>query len=135
MADCGGRLWWSFQMVVWTLFKSAQSDRGSKTSATPGLSPHPMGFLSQETDLPYPPATLSSRPIQFTFLLCSWSVNKSCLTLWTPWTVAHWAPLSKGFPGKNTGVGCHFLLQGNLPNPVSKAASPVSPALAGRYVE
>ena len=29
----------------------------------------------------------------------------------TPWTVAHWAPLSMDFPGKNTGVGCHALLQ------------------------
>ena len=29
----------------------------------------------------------------------------------TPWTVAPWAPLSMYFPGKNTGVGCHFLLQ------------------------
>ena len=29
----------------------------------------------------------------------------------TPWTVAHQAPLSMGFPGKNTGGGCHFLLQ------------------------
>ena len=31
----------------------------------------------------------------------------------TPWTVAHQAPLSMGFnsPGKNTGLGCHFLLQ------------------------
>ena len=28
----------------------------------------------------------------------------------TVWTVAHQAPLSMGFPGKNTGVGCHFLL-------------------------
>ena len=28
----------------------------------------------------------------------------------TPWTVAHQAPLSMDFPGKNTGVGCHFLL-------------------------
>ena len=30
------------------------------------------------------------------------------------WTVAHQAPLSMGhsFPGKNTGVGCDFLLQG-----------------------
>ena len=26
----------------------------------------------------------------------------------TPWTVAHQTPLSMGFPGKNTGVGCHF---------------------------
>ena len=30
----------------------------------------------------------------FAMLLCSWD-----------------------FPGKNTGVGSHFLLQGNLPNP------------------
>ena len=31
----------------------------------------------------------------------------------TSWTVAHQLPLSTGFfPGKNTGVGCHFLLQG-----------------------
>ena len=29
----------------------------------------------------------------------------------TPWTVAYHAPLSMGFPGKSTGVGCHFLLQ------------------------
>ena len=30
----------------------------------------------------------------------------------TPWTVAHQAPLFMGFPGKNTWVGCHLLLQG-----------------------
>ena len=30
----------------------------------------------------------------------------------TPWTVACQTPLSMGFPGKNSGVGCHFLLQG-----------------------
>ena len=29
----------------------------------------------------------------------------------TPWTVAYQVPLSRDFPGKNTGVGCHFLLQ------------------------
>ena len=28
-----------------------------------------------------------------------------------PWTVAGQAPLSVGFLSKNTGVGCHFLLQ------------------------
>ena len=33
----------------------------------------------------------------------------------TPWTVACHAPLSMGFPGKNTGVGCHALLQGIFP--------------------
>ena len=38
-------------------------------------------------------------------------VAKSCPTLATPWTVACKVPLSMDFPGKNTGVGCHFLLQ------------------------
>ena len=32
-------------------------------------------------------------------------------------------------PGKNTGVGSHSLLQGNLPNPGIELASSVSPAL------
>ena len=42
-------------------------------------------------------------------------VSKSRPTLATPWTLAHQAPLSMGFPGKNTGVGCHFLLQEIFP--------------------
>ena len=29
----------------------------------------------------------------------------------TPWTAAHGLPHSWDSPGKNTGVGCHFLLQ------------------------
>ena len=38
----------------------------------------------------------------------------SCVQLFaTPWTVAHQAPLSWDFSGKNTGMGCHFLLQLN----------------------
>ena len=35
-------------------------------------------------------------------------VAKSCLTLATSWIVAHLCP--QDFPGKNSGVGCHFLL-------------------------
>ena len=39
-----------------------------------------------------------------------WSL--SCVWLFaTPWRVAHQPPLWD-FPGKNTGVGCHFLRQG-----------------------
>ena len=34
------------------------------------------------------------------------------LLLVAPWNVAHQAPLSWNFPGKNSGAGCHFLLQG-----------------------
>ena len=33
----------------------------------------------------------------------------------TPWTAGCQTPLSMGPPGKNTGVGCHFLLQGIFP--------------------
>ena len=37
----------------------------------------------------------------------------SCVQLFLiPWTVACQAPLSMEFSGKNTAVGCHFLLQG-----------------------
>ena len=39
-------------------------------------------------------------------------VTKSCLTLVIPWAIARQAPLPLAWdsPGKNTGVGCHFLL-------------------------
>ena len=42
-------------------------------------------------------------------------VAKSCPTLATPWIVACQAPLSMRFSSKNTGLGCHFLLQGIFP--------------------
>ena len=46
-------------------------------------------------------------------------VTKSCPTLATPWTVACQVPLSMEFPGRNTVVDCHFLLQGyNIVNKV-----------------
>ena len=41
-------------------------------------------------------------------------VAKSCRFFASLWTVTRQAPLSMGFPGKDTGVGCHFLLQGIL---------------------
>ena len=49
-----------------------------------------------------------------------WKVQKSgkcqqltCIQLFvTPWTVARRLLCPWDFPGKNTGVGCHFLLQG-----------------------
>ena len=44
-------------------------------------------------------------------------VAQSCpaVVLATPWTVALQIPLSMGFPGKSTGMGCHFLLQRIFP--------------------
>ena len=51
----------------------------------------------------------------------------------TPWTTAHQAPLSMDFPGMNTGVGCHFLLQDTFLTQRLKAGSLASPALAGGF--
>ena len=41
-------------------------------------------------------------------IVCTCSVVSDSAT---PWMVAHQTPLSMGFSGKNSGVGCHFLLQ------------------------
>ena len=45
------------------------------------------------------------------------------------WTVAHQVLLSMDSLGKNTGVDCHALLQGNLPDPGIEIMSPVAPTL------
>ena len=51
----------------------------------------------------------------------------SCVRLFAiPWTVAYQAPPSIGFSRQEYGVGFHFLLQGNPPNP---GIEPGSPAL------
>ena len=48
--------------------------------------------------------------------LCCCLVAKSCPpVLWPPWTVATMLLCTWDFPGNNTGLGCHFLLQGIFP--------------------
>ena len=42
---------------------------------------------------------------------------QSCLTLCDPMDCSPQAPLSMDSPGKNTGVGCHALLQEIFPTP------------------
>ena len=39
----------------------------------------------------------------------------------TPWSIAHQALVSMDFPGKNTGVGCHSLLNGRDLQPRDQA--------------
>ena len=59
-----------------------------------------------------------------------YSVTQLCLTLCDPMDPSRLLrPWDS--PGKNTGVGCHSLLQGNLPNSGIESMSPASPALAG----
>ena len=58
-------------------------------------------------------------------------VIKSCPTLYT--LMDSRLLCLCDFPGKNTGLDCHFLLQGDLPNPGIEPTSSASPALAGRF--
>ena len=59
-------------------------------------------------------------------------VAQSCLTLYDPMDSSPPGSFVHGdSPGKNTGVGCHFLLQGIFPNPGIEPVSLMSPALAG----
>ena len=48
-----------------------------------------------------------------------------------PWTVAHQAPLSMGFPKQKYWSGLPFPPPGDLPDPGIEAAPP---ALAGRFL-
>ena len=56
-------------------------------------------------------------------------VTKLGLTLGTPWTVAHQAPLSMVFPRQEYWSGLTFPSPGDLPDPGFKPESPVAPAL------
>ena len=58
-------------------------------------------------------------------------VATSCLTLVTPWAVAHQAPLSLGFSKQEYWSGLPFPSPGDLPDPGIK---PESPALQAEVV-
>ena len=65
--------------------------------------------------------------------VCCCLVAKSCPTLATPWTLAHQAPLSMGFPRQEYWSGLPFPSPGDLLDPDIKPRSLMSPALAGRF--
>ena len=74
----------------------------------------PSGFLI--------PGILQARTVEWVAISFSnawkWKMKVKSLShvqlLATPWTAAYQAPLSMGFPGKSTGVGCHRLLQPHI---------------------
>jgi len=51
-------------------------------------------------------------------------VTKSCLILITPWTIAHQAALSMGFPRQEYWNGLLFPSPGDLPDPGIEPGSP-----------
>ena len=55
------------------------------------------------------------RCLRVSIRICMRACSVVVWLLVTPWTLAHQAPLTREFPGKNTGECCHFLLQGIFP--------------------
>ena len=58
------------------------------------------------------PCTGRQGPKNWTPRVCVFSHFRRIWLFVIPWTVAHQAPRPWNFPGKNTGVGSHALLQG-----------------------
>ena len=61
-------------------------------------------------------------------------VSQSCLTLSTPWTVVHQAPLSVGFSRQEYWSGLPFPPSGDLLDPGIEPVSLMSSALAGGFL-
>ena len=58
----------------------------------------------------------NGNPLQYSCLENPRDSGACCIQLFaTPWAIAHQALSSWDFPGKNTGVGCHFPPQGIFP--------------------
>ena len=64
---------------------------------------------------PQPPPLCFSWKTNMQFRVCMHTCSISSDSLRPRGLVARQAPCSWNFPGKNTGVGCHFLLQGISP--------------------
>ena len=75
----------------------------------------------------------SLRNIQVTLFAGMLVFSHVCLFV-TPWTVARQAPLSMGFPRQEYWSRLPFPLSGYLPNPGIKPTSPMSPAVADRFI-
>ena len=70
---------------------------------------------------------------ELAYLYGSGLVAKLCPTLASPWTVAHQAPLSMGYPRQEYWNQLSFPSPGDLPDPGIKPAFLMSLALAGGF--
>ena len=79
------------------------------------------------------PFTLSLSELDY-FRCCYYFVTQLCLTLLiSPWTVACQALCPWDSLGKNTRVGCHFLLQGIFPSQGSNLHLRIS-CIVGKFI-
>ena len=120
---------------LWAL----ESER--KVSLTLGITPHPRpAHTHTHTHTPAPPHTLAnlSPLIRMPTLHCAVEYNVCACSAAsvvsdsaTPWTPPARLLCPWNSPGKNTGVGCHSLLQGIFPTQDGSHIS-CTPTLAGR---
>ena len=75
----------------------------------------------------------SLHPIYKVFCACVLSRFSPVQLCETLWTVAHQAPLSRGFSRQEYWSGLPFPPPGDLPDPGIEPASLMPPALAGRF--
>ena len=106
----------------WELRRRGLLERKMDTYLGVGLVAGGWGGSLLAAALPYLLAP-STSPHSLTHLL-------SCVLPFVTWTLAHQAPLSMEFSRQEYCSGCHFLLQGDLPDPKIK---PMSPALPGGF--
>ena len=76
---------------------------------------------------------LGRRILPCAWYLCTLSHFSHVWLFATLWTVAHQAPLSKGFSRQEYWNGLPFPPLGDFPNPGTELVSLTSPALAGRF--
>ena len=85
----------------------------------------------QSTSIEVPEKTVLCSEQAFLYWYCCCLVAKSCLTLLLPKGLQPASLLCPwDFPGKNTGVGCHFLFQGIFP---TQGLNMPSPELIGGF--
>ena len=82
--------------------------------------------------LPLTPLLGQRGTLEWSMRISAQSVSHVWLFV-TPWTVAHWTPLSMGFSRQEYWSGLPFPSPGDLPDPGIELESLTSPALEGRF--
>ena len=101
----------------WNLFKTVEPYLSNKSTEISGRRWIKLHYSAKGEELPSPEQRMCMRA-------------QSCLTLATPWIIAHQVPLSMGFPGQEYWSGLLFPTPGDLPAPGIKPTSLVPPCIA-----
>ena len=97
---------WSLCREIWTFSNQGISGLGSALG-------RPVVSSVAPSRVSWRPSFLKDAPSQFSLPVIELLLfSSSVVSLCDPWTVVHRLLCPRDFPGKHTGAGCHFLLQG-----------------------